>query len=110
MNALSPQERARALALINTKEKAELSIAQAWFRLLDEGIYVCSLSTLYRIARQAGQTTDRRRLATHPPRVKPELVATDPNQVWTCYADFVVMPMSGPVARFQAGTGIKRSA
>lgn len=83
MNALSPQERARALALINTKEKAELSIAQAWFRLLDEGIYVCSLSTLYRIARQAGQTTDRRRLATHPPRVKPELVATDPNQVWT---------------------------
>jgi len=83
VNALSEQERTRALALINTPVKAELSIGQAWFRLLDEGIYPCSLSTLYRIAREAGQCSDRRELATHPAFVKPELVATGPNQVWT---------------------------
>lgn len=83
VNALSGEERTRALALINTPAKVEFSIGQAWFRLLDEGVYPCSLSTLYRIAREAGQTTDRRRLATHPAWVKPELVARGANEVWT---------------------------
>ena len=51
--------------------------------LLDEGSYLCSPSTMYRLLRAQGETGDRRRHATHPPRVKPELLATAPNQVWS---------------------------
>ena len=38
---------------------------------------------MYRVLREAGETRDRRRLATHPSRVKPELVAKAPGQVWS---------------------------
>ena len=38
---------------------------------------------MYRLLRQRGETGDRRRHATHPARVKPELVATKPNQCWS---------------------------
>ena len=51
--------------------------------LLDEGVYLCSIRTMYRLLAAAGQIGDRRRQATHPPRVRPELVADGPGQVWT---------------------------
>jgi hypothetical protein len=38
---------------------------------------------MYRLLRERGETGDRRRHATHPARVKPELVASGPNQVWS---------------------------
>jgi putative transposase len=57
--------------------------ASVWATLLDEGSYLCSVSTMYRLLRLAGETGDRRRHASHPARVKPELVATAPNQVWS---------------------------
>jgi len=81
--ALSAAERAAVLTLINTAAYADLSIGQIWARELDEGRYWCSMSTMYRIARQAGQSRERRRLATHPAKVKPELLADGPSQVWT---------------------------
>ena len=52
--------------------------------LLDEGTYLCSQSTMYRLLREAhGQVRERRRHAVHPPKVKPELVAHAPNQCWS---------------------------
>jgi putative transposase len=57
--------------------------ASVYATLLDEGTYLCSEATMYRLLRQRGETGDRRRHATHPPRVKPELVATRPNQCWS---------------------------
>ena len=81
--ALTAQERAAVLELINLDEYADLSIGQIWARELDEGNYICSVSSMYRIAREAGQTRERRRQATHPPKVKPELMADGPSQVWT---------------------------
>jgi putative transposase len=51
--------------------------------LLDEGIYLGSISTIYRVLRTAGETRERRSQATHPARVKPELAATKPGQVWS---------------------------
>jgi len=74
------------LTLINTLEYADLSIGQIWTRELDEGRYLCSMSTMYRIARiarSAGQTRERRIQATHPAKIKPELVARAPSQVWS---------------------------
>jgi putative transposase len=81
--ALDAAERAAVLAVINRVGYADLSIGQIWVRELDEGRYWCSLSSMYRIAAAAGQTRERRRQATHPARVKPELVADGPSQVWS---------------------------
>jgi hypothetical protein len=51
--------------------------------LLDEGQYVASVSTFYRILRAHNLTHERRAIATHPARVKPELVTTAPNELWS---------------------------
>jgi putative transposase len=81
--ALSLAERLAVLTVINSPAYADLSIGQIWARELDEGRYRCSASSTYRIARAAGQSRERRRQATHPARVKPELLADGPSQVWT---------------------------
>ena len=82
-STLSDTERAAVLTLLTDPAYADLAIPQVWARELDAGRYWCSLSTMYRIARAAGQVRERRRLATHPPRVRPELVADGPDQVWS---------------------------
>jgi putative transposase len=82
-SALSEAERAAVLDLLNSPAYADLAIPQVWARELDEGRYWCSMSTMYRIARAAGQVSERRRQATHPPRVRPELAAHGPSEVWS---------------------------
>jgi transposase InsO family protein len=82
-SALSGEEREAVLALLNRPQYADLPPAQIWARELDEGRYHCSISTMYRILRAAGQSGERRRQATHPAKVKPELLATGPSQVWS---------------------------
>jgi putative transposase len=81
--ALDDTERARVLELLTSPAYRDLAIGQVWARELDEGRYWCSISTMYRIARAAGQVRERRRLATHPARVRPELVAHGPSEVWS---------------------------
>lgn len=57
--------------------------AEIYATLLDEGKYVCSISTMYRILRANEEARERRRIAKHPNYKKPELLATGPNQVWS---------------------------
>ncbi len=52
-------------------------------KLLDEGVYLGSISTMYRILPANGEVRERRRQATHPPAKKPELMATKPNEVFS---------------------------
>jgi len=54
-----------------------------WAILLDEDLYVASISTMYRILRASGEVRERRAQATHPTRSRPELMATRPNQCWS---------------------------
>ncbi|MFJ9250931.1 IS3 family transposase [Streptomyces sp. NPDC101776] len=82
-SALTDQERAAVVELMNCDEYAELAPAQIWARELDAGRYHCSVSTMYRILRDKGQSGERRRQAAHPARAVPELVATAPSQVFT---------------------------
>jgi len=82
-NALTAAEREHVLEVLNSPRFADKSVAQAWATLLDEGVYLASMSTMHRVLRAAGQAGERRRQATHPPRVKPELLATGPQQVWS---------------------------
>jgi len=80
---LTDDERAAVLALLNSPAYRDLAIPQVWARELDEGRWWCSQSSMYRIARDAGQSRERRAQATHPPRVRPELVARGPSEVWS---------------------------
>ncbi|MGH7261593.1 MAG: transposase [Nitrospiraceae bacterium] len=80
---LTDAERAAVTGLLNSPGYRDLAIPQVWARELDEGHYWCSVSTMYRIARATGEVSERRRLATHPPRVRPELVAHGPSEVWS---------------------------
>jgi transposase InsO family protein len=90
---LTDAERAQVLDPLASPTYADLVIPQVWSRELDEGRYWCSISTMYRIARTAGQARERRRLATHPARVRPELVAHGPSQVWS----WDITALKGPV-------------
>ena len=81
--ALSPVERDTVRALLNSPDFVDKAPATVSHELLDEGSYLASISTMYRILHSHGEVKERRRQATHPARVKPELVATEPNQCWS---------------------------
>ena len=81
--ALSAAERQQVLDVLHDERFCDLAPASVYATLLDEGSYLCSISTMYRLLRAQGETGDRRRHATHPPRVKPELLASGPNQCWS---------------------------
>ena len=82
-NALTTAERARVLGVLTSDRFVDKSVAQTWATLLDEGTYLCSMSTMHRILRANHAAGERRSQATRPPRVVPELVATRPGQVWS---------------------------
>jgi putative transposase len=81
--ALSQAERQEILSALHCERFADLAPAEVWATLLDEGIYLGSVSTFYRVLREAGESKERRRQATHPAAVKPELMAAAPNRVWS---------------------------
>jgi putative transposase len=91
--ALSAGERARVREVLNSQRFVDAAPATVWATLLDEGTYLCSQSTMYRVLRSHGEVRERRRQATHPPRVKPELVAEGPNQCWS----WDITKLLGPV-------------
>ncbi len=82
-NKLSEEEAAAVLGVLDSERFVDCSPAQVYFTLLDEGTYLASESTFYRILRSNGEVRERRRQATHPARVKPELVADRPLVVWS---------------------------
>ena len=104
-SALTGPEREQVLAVLDDDRFADKAPEQVWAVILDEGRYLCSVSTMYRILHSHSQIRERRAQAKHPPRIIPELVATGPDQVFSCYAEVVVMPMlrsdpcSGAVSR-----------
>ncbi|SQD94502.1 hypothetical protein FMEAI12_2600018 [Parafrankia sp. Ea1.12] len=91
--ALDDTERERLLELLNSDRFVDKSAAQVWATLLDEGVYLASVSTMYRLLRARHQTVERRAQATHPARKKPELLATRPNEIWS----WDITKLTGPV-------------
>jgi len=92
-NRLSLAERTRVLEVLDSAEFVDQPPLQVYATLLERGEYLCSVSTMYRILADAGQIAERRRLARHPARAVPELVATGPGQVYTW--DITKLP--GPI-------------
>ena len=81
--ALGDEERARVLGLLDSEPCMDLAPAQVYAKLLEEGKYVCSTRTMYRVLAEHDQVRERRAQRRHPEYTKPQLVATAPNQVWT---------------------------
>ncbi|MGH9071914.1 MAG: DDE-type integrase/transposase/recombinase, partial [Acidimicrobiales bacterium] len=82
-NKLTGTDTDALLALMNSPPFVDLAPAQIWATLLDSGRYMASISTMYRVLAAQGEVRERRALASHPARVRPELVARKPNEVWS---------------------------
>ncbi len=81
--ALRPDERDQVLAVLHEERFQDRSPAAVQATLLDEGQYLCSTRTMYRLLAAEGESRERRDQLVHPPYRKPELLATAPNQLWS---------------------------
>ena len=81
--ALSPDERQKVLNILHTYRFLDKAPYEVYATLLDEGQYLCSIRTMYRILNDNKEVRERRNQLSHPVYKKPELLATAPNQVWS---------------------------
>ena len=91
--ALSPVERQEVLAVLHDPRFVDEAPGHVYARLLDEGRYLCSERTMYRILGDNAEVRERRNQLRHPVYHKPELLATAPNQVWS----WDITKLLGPV-------------
>lgn len=92
-NKIPAAERTLLLELMNSPEYVDRPPLQIYADLLDQGRYVGSVSTMYRVLGENQQIKERRRQARHRPRARPELLATGPGQVYT----WDITKLAGPV-------------
>ena len=83
LRALSDQERQEVLDVLHSEPFVDLAPAEVYAALLDQGRYLCSIRTMYRILDDQQEVQERRDQLKHPNYQKPQLVATAPRQVWT---------------------------
>ena len=68
---------------LNSERFADKPPAEVFATLLDNGDYLCSIRTMYRVLQASSQVRDRRNQLQHPTYARPELLATGPNQLWS---------------------------
>jgi putative transposase len=81
--ALDPLERQAVLETLHSERFIDQAPAQVHATLLDEGTYVCSPRTMYRLLDGAGEIKERRDQVRRPHYAAPERLATRPNEVWS---------------------------
>jgi len=81
--ALNSEQRQEVLDVLHSKRFVDKAPAVVYASLLDQGTYLCSIRTMYRILHDAHEVRERRNQLRHPNYKKPELLATGPNQVWS---------------------------
>ena len=91
--ALTSGERDGVLAVLNSERFQDCAPAAVHAALLDSGQYICSVRTMYRVLEENGPVRERRDQLVHPQYRKPELLATDPNQLWS----WDITKLRGPV-------------
>ena len=92
--AMKPEKRQEVLDHLHSERFQDDAPAQVYSVLLDEGKYYCSIRTMYRILEQEhGQVRERRKQVQRPRYQKPELLATQANQVWS----WDITKLKGPV-------------
>jgi putative transposase len=92
--ALSSNERQSVIDLLHSQRFQDSAPHQVYATLLDEGLYYCSIRTMYRILEaEHGVVKERRKHVERPWYGKPELLATQPNEVWS----WDITKLKGPV-------------
>jgi putative transposase len=81
--ALAEYEQKQVLDELHSKRFWDSSPSEVYATLLDEGTYLCSIRTMYRILDKHNEVRERRKQVNRPHYEKPELLATAPNQVWS---------------------------
>lgn len=81
--ALDQEERQNVLDILHSERFVDFAPTQVWATLLDEGTHYCSVRTMYRILSDNDEIQERRNQVRHREYTKPELLATQPNQVWS---------------------------
>ena len=81
--ALQPEQRAEVLAVLQEPRFQDAAPAEVYAQLLDEGRYLCSERTLYRVLAENHQVRERRNPLRHPNHPVPQLHATKPNELWS---------------------------
>ena len=111
--AFSDAERQRVLDTLNSERFADCSPRQPYATLLDEGVYLGSVRTMYRFLKGCDQVRERRNQLTHPVYAKPQLLAVQANEIWswditklrgpgkwTCFHLYVILDI---VSRYVVG-------
>jgi len=80
---LKVEEEKQVLSSLTGECFMDRSVPEVYATLLDEGVYLCSVRTMYRILERHQAVKERRNQRRHPQYRKPELLATSPNQVWS---------------------------
>jgi len=91
--ALAPAERQAVLDVLHSERFCDQSPVEVHATLLEEGRYLCSPRTMYRVLAGCDEVRERRDQLRHPHYIRPELVATQPNQVWS----WDITKLKGPV-------------
>ena len=91
--SLSDAEKDQVLAVLRSERFADIAPQEVYATLLDEGIYLCSVRTMYRILEENKEVRERRNQAAHVEYAKPELLATQPNELWS----WDITKLKGPV-------------
>jgi putative transposase len=102
--ALSLAEKGSVFSLLNSDRFQDQAPREVYATLLDEGLYVCHWRSMYRFLAENQQIRERRNVLVHLTAIKPELVGTQPNQLWswditkvlgptkrTCYYLYVIL-------------------
>ena len=91
--ALLQQEQQLVLATLNSERFMDLSPTEVYATLLDEGTYLCSIRTMYRLLGSQGEVKERRKQVQRPHYARPELLACRPNELWS----WDITKLRGPV-------------
>jgi putative transposase len=81
--ALSPLEVEEVVKVLNSEKFVDKAPRAIFNVLLDQGVFMCSVRTMYRILEAQGAVAERRQVARSRSFSAPELLATGPNQVWS---------------------------
>jgi putative transposase len=91
--ALTAPEQTVVRETLNSERFQDQTPREVYATLLDEQRYLCSWRTMYRILAVNQEVCERRNQLQHPAYAKPELLATQPKQVWS----WDITKMRGPV-------------
>src|SRR6202008_2476686 len=91
--ALRPAEREAVLSRLHEERFQDRSPAAVYATLLDEGEYLCSIRSMYRLLERSGESRVRRDQLIHPPYKNPELLATSPKQLWSLDSSKLLGPV-----------------